>query len=360
VTYPQYVNSRPAPSRAPGCAGKFLILALAGAVVFVLLGGGKLIPAAAVSVSTPATTAPTIRPIAPELNNLEITQAALDVEGTQLAYNGTALANLAVEAQVTQQAAIFGTQLARDAIHAAMTETTEAQQAERASMWVQETQAVLDNNSQIRARVTLTAEAWQATAAVATYAAIEDEWNIAERKRTTAEWWAGIETVVWRIVIPLAVAVCVCLIAGGFTTMLTRRYGVAREIKPEVYQPEELPDADPLNVIPFTKVMVPSHTGNSGRWVEIEVWPEKLAAFAQGVVHTAAVAERYWTGSKGIFSLSEYDKMRDGMILNGLGHWNNPAYPLQGWSLTAEGRLALGLIARPPHSPSAVPAPEMA
>jgi len=48
------------------------------------------------------------------------------------------------------------------------------------------------------------------------------------------------------------------------------------------------------------------------------------------------------------------------MILTGLGRWNNPAYPKLGWSLTAEGRAALGLIASPPYPPSVVSAPEMA
>jgi hypothetical protein len=92
--------------------------------------------------------------------------------------------------------------------------------------------------------------------------------------------------------------------------------------------------------------MVPSLTGNSGHWVNVQVWPEKLAAFANGIGGETTEAERHWTGSGKLFAQSEYDKMRDSMISTGLARWINSNYHGLGWSLTAEGRAAIGLIAK--------------
>jgi hypothetical protein len=332
-----YLNARPAPSRAPGCAGKLLILALLGAVAFIAVGGAKLIPAAAVDVSvTPTSSTPTIRPVSPELDNLAITQAALDIEGTELAYHGTALANEAVAAQVTQQAAIFGTQLARDAIHAAMTETTEAQQANRAAAWAQETDTILQSNAQLKAQIARTAEAWQSTAAVATQAAIVDEWAIAQNKRATAERLAGVETILWRIIIPLAVAVCICLIAGGFTTMLTRRYGVAREVEPEEYDPP---------VIQPVKVEIKSNGGKTMQFTELPGTSSQLRQFVAGVLNGTPTTEAAWCGANNPFSIADFRALRYALIQNDMARWVNDDAHEQGWQMTEKGMQVMESIA---------------
>ena len=69
--------------------------------------------------------------------------------------------------------------------------------------------------------------------------------------------------------------------------------------------------------------------------------PKRLRVFAQRVLSGVSTAQGGWTGKDGLFSRSEYERLRDELMLRELAVWNNPAAPAQGWALKAVGRVVM-------------------
>lgn len=333
----------------PKLGGAILLAGAALILMLVLTGCGPL----PMTVSeTPAPESPTaVKAIVPELANLDVTQAALNVQGTALALHSTELANVALSAAITQQAEIYGTQQAWQAIHYAMTATVDEQIAARATEQAQATAESVRSNTAFRESVTKTAVTWQSTAAAATQSALEQEWTIADNQRATTERLAGIETVLWRIIAPLGVLGLLYMAALVISRIVS--VYLKQQIAPVELEPETFIDDEQPVTYPPVRVEIQSNEGKTTRIASLPADPHKLAVFGAGVIGGGGLSEAVWTGGGKLFSVSEFRILRDAMIAARLAKWNNPEASAQGWKFTPEGWAVMGQLAREtPPSPT--------
>lgn len=64
----------------------------------------------------------------------------------------------------------------------------------------------------------------------------------------------------------------------------------------------------------------------------------KFARLSAGVLNDVPLAERYWTGSAGPYSLNEFRDLRDYLLLRGLLSWQSEQDHRQGVDIEAPGR----------------------
>jgi hypothetical protein len=64
----------------------------------------------------------------------------------------------------------------------------------------------------------------------------------------------------------------------------------------------------------------------------------QMQTLAQGLLNNIPLSERNWTGKGNPFSIQQYTRLRDELILRGLAVQINQKDPRQGYSLTAAGR----------------------
>ena len=74
---------------------------------------------------------------------------------------------------------------------------------------------------------------------------------------------------------------------------------------------------------------------------ELPVSEDAFRQFAGAVVRGKDLSLGAWTGSRGIFSRSEYDALTDFLMRAGLVRWCNPQAHSQGRELTAAGKATL-------------------
>jgi hypothetical protein len=87
------------------------------------------------------------------------------------------------------------------------------------------------------------------------------------------------------------------------------------------------------------------------RYLEFGVPIDKLATFARSVLAGRQLSESVWTGRGGLFSKSEFARMRGQMLEAGVLRWIHPGAPAQGIEVTAAGRQVLRQIANSPTPP---------
>jgi hypothetical protein len=78
----------------------------------------------------------------------------------------------------------------------------------------------------------------------------------------------------------------------------------------------------------------------------------KFAELSSGVMNGTPLAERYWTGSRGPYSLTEFRDLRDYLLLRGLLSWQNEFDHRQGLVIKPQGRALIRHYAEYMQSPS--------
>lgn len=85
--------------------------------------------------------------------------------------------------------------------------------------------------------------------------------------------------------------------------------------------------------------------GQTMRNLGFPVDDDPMILFAREAINGRALTERNFGGGGKLFSGSEFAELRDYMILNKLGRWNNKNSHQQGWALTHKGVVTLTELA---------------
>jgi hypothetical protein len=88
-----------------------------------------------------------------------------------------------------------------------------------------------------------------------------------------------------------------------------------------------------------TQVALIRENGNypRGEYTSLSVDPERLYTFCAGVLNGRGMSISEWTGSRGIFSRSEFTVLRSELIERGFVRWVNEKSHAQGVELTRGG-----------------------
>jgi len=86
----------------------------------------------------------------------------------------------------------------------------------------------------------------------------------------------------------------------------------------------------------------------SGQFIDLPAPAEKIRALASGLATGREFSQTVWIGSGGIFSRSEFDRLRDELIRRGLAVWKNPDHHAQGAVLTSAGKAVMRKLASHP------------
>jgi hypothetical protein len=156
------------------------------------------------------------------------------------------------------------------------------------------------------------------------------------------------------VVIPLAGALISGLLAGLLALAMGGNgwaIGLAAALAAWLLRPGALPH---LPELPAGKkeqsirVDIISEAGRVGDFVHLAIDPGRLRDFAQGLTQGRALTCREWTGRGGLFSQSEFSRLRSHLIRQGLARWVSDRDPRGGCILTAKGKATFtGLAALP-------------
>ncbi len=119
------------------------------------------------------------------------------------------------------------------------------------------------------------------------------------------------------------------------------RWQAAREFA--LYGPPEIPPVEPETPLPALPQIAPLRVeltedhGRRVKFIDLAGTPEQLKALALGVLNGRGLAVSSWTGSAGIFTRAEFERLRADLIDRGLLRWINNQ-PNQGAELTPAGR----------------------
>lgn len=122
--------------------------------------------------------------------------------------------------------------------------------------------------------------------------------------------------------------------------------------EPAYYEPAPAP-VEPL------QVHLHSEDNKTIEILDLPVDVDRLAQLAAAVINVGpeALSEAQWTGSGGIFTRGEFQKLRTELVRRGLLAWNLPGTPQRGLSITRPGRAAFRHFASLAHQgPGAVKA----
>jgi len=103
-------------------------------------------------------------------------------------------------------------------------------------------------------------------------------------------------------------------------------------------------------------VMDETDKGYSQGWIldDLPGGEGKFARLAAGVMNGEPLAERYWTGSQGPYSLSEFRDLRDYLLLRGFFNWRSEADHRQGIDIQPVGRAMIRRYANLLDGPSPI------
>ena len=99
------------------------------------------------------------------------------------------------------------------------------------------------------------------------------------------------------------------------------------------------------------RVELVQDNGRHEDWIDLP-FPEKLPELAEGLLSGRSYSLSVWTGTGGLFSRAEFEKIRDVLIGRGLAAWRNPEAKAQGWELTASGRAVMRRLSNRSPSPT--------
>lgn len=95
------------------------------------------------------------------------------------------------------------------------------------------------------------------------------------------------------------------------------------------------------------RVAVSSNEGRTIQFVDFPVEAERLRVFAADVSAGGRLAQARWTGTRGIFSRSEYQLVIERMLARGWIVEHSPGNPQQGYVVTTAGRHVLRRFSSP-------------
>lgn len=110
-------------------------------------------------------------------------------------------------------------------------------------------------------------------------------------------------------------------------------------------EPEQLPEPGSV------RVELIQDSGRAGSYITLPASPGKLRALASGLLSGKSFTEAVWCGSGGLFSRSEYCKLRDEMLRRGLLALNSPSTPARGYKLTRGGEACIRYLAESEATP---------
>jgi len=87
------------------------------------------------------------------------------------------------------------------------------------------------------------------------------------------------------------------------------------------------------------------------QFLNLDTDPERLILFARSVLAGRGLAIHEWTGRGGLFSRSEFERLRGDLLERGLVGWANPKDRRQGVQLTPTGRAVFRKLADLPQPP---------
>lgn len=115
--------------------------------------------------------------------------------------------------------------------------------------------------------------------------------------------------------------------------------------EPVVLEPKPLETKNPEPQT--TQVAFIRENGNypRGEYASLSVDPKRLYAFCVGVLNGKGMSISEWTGSRGIFSRSEFTVLRSELIERGFVRWINEKAHAQGVELTRGGEAFFNTVA---------------
>ena len=107
------------------------------------------------------------------------------------------------------------------------------------------------------------------------------------------------------------------------------------------------PPPVPRQLIQRFALEIKSDGGRTRQFLELPVDGERTFALAEGLAHGAPLTTSRWSGSRGIFSRSEFELVRDELVARGLARWRGGSRS-QGIELTLVGKAIMRKIADEP------------
>ncbi len=132
-------------------------------------------------------------------------------------------------------------------------------------------------------------------------------------------------------------------LAGGSLAALSWWVGSVRAWRRAIWTDINLPGVESADTPSSTtpeprpvRIELVTNSGATKQFIDLPASQEQLAELAAGVLSGSSFSEASWT--PGLFSRSQFSKLRDELIRRRLVTWNSPNTPARGVALTSQGK----------------------
>jgi len=152
--------------------------------------------------------------------------------------------------------------------------------------------------------------------------------------------------------VPIIQSLKLAGIVGGIFGMIVFGMGVDDWRKFIFF--EDQPEVDPIEHNPHVRLEI-QETKNKTTIAKFPVSTAKLVRLCVAIQKGSNFTESRFTGSGGLFTRSEFVKLRDEWLSRGLLNWNSPGTPARGVHVTSQGRAVVRHFASLEESPIPYP-----
>ena len=161
---------------------------------------------------------------------------------------------------------------------------------------------------------------------------------------------AGLVSYALYRLISFPVGILAVLVGAGVWFAYLRKWHYLTGLSP-YQEPEPLPLREVEREPERVSIELLENNATSGQYLSLPARYEQLIALGRGVLSGQGLAIGSWVGTGRPFTRSEFETLRDEMLLRGLLAWHNERARGQGVKLTPQGRAVLKYLASvpPPH-----------